>query len=187
MDRNLAMCCICALAALACSDDKTGETSEPPPINTDSGGGGDGSGSCGGTAPVVEEVRCENTGIQPHYETGEDTVTMRIWAVTSDTDGDLHRYAMQLYFDDVIDGEVNTEDPLFAPTTGSVDRDACEASSAEFGMTLYLPGGNPAWDTLYEWGIAVSDANGDTSEVTMEVCYTPKFDGTDGGPADTAE
>ena len=159
--------------------DKDEDSSSPPDIITDSGGsGGD---DCEGTAPVIDEIRCENTGIQPHYETGEDTVTMAIWTDVSDLDGDLTSYALQIFFDDEIDDEVDTSVTNFSPVYGTVDADECAADDASLGLTLFLTGNDPDYATLYDWGVVVTDAFGLASEPAIISCWTPESDGTDGG------
>lgn len=166
------------LLAVACGDKEEEETGTAPGLDTDTE---DETEECSGTAPVVEAVTCENSGIQPHFETGEDTVTMTIMAETSDADGDLDYYTFELFFDDEIDGTVDTSTSVFSPSSGSVDVDACEAGLVNLGTVLYLAGGDPDYDTLYEWGVIVTDGGGIASEVMVVECYTPTSDGEDGG------
>ena len=169
-----------ALVALGCSSrDKDGDTSEPPDLITDSGGGDPT--ACEGTAPVVDSIWCTNSGVQPHYETGEDTVTMQVWTSVVDADGDLTSYALQIFYDEDIDDAVDTTIANFSPVVGSVSADDCEADAAELGLTLYLTGDDPDYDTLYDWGVGVTDAAGLESEVAVTSCWTPTSDGSDGG------
>jgi hypothetical protein len=134
---------------------------------------------------VVESVWCVNSGIKPHYETGEDTATMQIWAAATDVDGDLTSYIVQIFFDDEVDDTVDTSITQFNPVHGSVDYDSCTATDAELGLTLYLTGDNPDYGTAYDWGIMVTDAYGLESDVTVSSCWTPNSDGTDGGTEET--
>ena len=157
-----------------------GDSSEPPDLLTDSGSGQT-SEDCQGSPPVVDDVWCVNTGIKPHYETGEDTATIRIWSAVSDVDGDLVQYSVQLFYDDVIDSTVDTSVTQFNPVHGSVDYPPCQATTAELGLTLYLTGSDPEYDTLYEWGVVVTDAYGLESDPLVDSCWTPASDGSDGG------
>jgi len=178
-DIMLARALILGLVLVGCGDkDEEEENSAPPLDNT-----GDDSADpeCSGTPPVVQEVSCVNTGVQPHYETGEDTVTMQIWANVTDEDGDLTYYTLELFYDDEIDGEIDTSSSAFAPSNGAVEADECEAGEVDLGLTLYLPGGDPAFDTEYEWGYVVTDGGGLSSEVGITTCYTPTSEGEDGG------
>lgn len=163
------------------------DTSSPPGLETDSGGSTDT--SCEGTPPVVSDLWCVNSGIKPHYETGQDTVTMQVWTAVSDEDGDLTSYALQIFYDDVVDTSVDTSVTNFNPVYGSADRPDCQATSAEIGLTLYLTGSDPDYDTLYDWGVLVTDAYGLDSELFVSSCWTPTSDGSDGGGggSDTGE
>jgi hypothetical protein len=166
--------------SLGCDRPTAGEDSaDPPSLQTDSGAPDDG--PCEGTPPVVEDVWCLNTGIKPHYETGEDTATMQLWAAASDVDGDLTSYVVQIFYDDEVDESVDTSVIQFNPVYGSVEYDNCTATDAELGLTLYLTGEDPDYDTPYDWGIIVTDAYGLDSEVYVSTCWTPTSDGSDGG------
>ena len=183
MQRPLTSLGLCSLglvlAAIGCSgSDKDDTSAGPPDLNIETG---DPAGACEGTAPVIDDLWCVNSGIKPHYETGEDTVTMQVWTAVSDTDGDLTSYALQIYYDDVIDESVDTAVVNFSPVYGSVDAEECAADSAELGLTLYLTGDDPDYDTHYDWGVVVTDAAGIESELSITTCWTPASDGTDGG------
>ena len=172
-----------------CTRPTAGEDTSPPPdLESDSGEASDT--DCEGTPPVVDDLWCVNSGLKPHYETGEDTVTMQVWTAVSDSDGDLTRYTLQIFYDDVIDASVDTSTTQFNPVSGSADRPDCQATSAELGLTLYLTGSDPDYDTLYDWGVLVTDAYGLDSELFVSTCWTPTEDGDDGGDdggADTGE
>ena len=160
----------------------TGGTGGTPVDTTE-----DTAGECSGTAPQVVDMWCDNSGIQEHYETGEDTVTMELWVEVSDEDGDFHQYSMQIYYDEELDESIDTSDSNFSPISSSVEADECEAFSAQVGVTLYLTGSDPDYDTTYEWGVVVEDAAGLESDVGIVQCITPQSDGTDGAaPTDTA-
>jgi hypothetical protein len=90
----------------ACGGDKEdtgGGGDDGQVIGADGGDGGDDGDTCGGTPPVIEELRCENSGLQPD-EVGNPTPTLTLWALTSDADADLSFYTLNIYFDDVVDG-----------------------------------------------------------------------------------
>ncbi|MEC7946232.1 MAG: hypothetical protein VX265_01615 [Myxococcota bacterium] len=144
------------------------------------GSDGDDIGVCEGTVPVVDAVSCANTGIQPHYETGEDTVTMALRVEISDEDGDLHQYRMEIFLDEEIDGTVAASDSPFGPVNQTLDVDECAGFEANVELTLYLSGLNPAYDTHYDWGVVVTDAAGYASDIAVVDCITPTEDGADG-------
>jgi hypothetical protein len=146
----------------------------------EAGGDGDQVGVCEGTIPVVDGLSCVNTGIQPHYETGEDTVTMALLVDMSDEDGDLHQYRMEIFIDEEIDGVVASADSPFGPVNRTLNVDECAGYEADVELTLYLTGLNPAYDTEYDWGIILTDAAGYESDMFVTSCITPAADGSDG-------
>lgn len=165
-----------SLGAVACGD-KDEDTGGPL---IGAGGGDDEGEECSGTAPVISEVTCVNTGIQPHFETNEDTVTLTLLVDFEDEDGDLEAYGMSIYIDETLDGSVAPSDSPWSPLNRSLDVEECAGFSAEVEVTLYLAGSRPAYDTAYEWGIVVSDQNGFESDMYVVECITPASDGSDG-------
>ncbi len=123
-------------------------------------------------APVVTDMFCESTGVQTYPVTGEDVPTLTISADVSDEDGDLTEYTAQLFFDDTIDGVVDTSSALPA-ADGSYHAEVCEVPSIILNMVVYLRGGEPLYDTTYEWGLVVTDAAGNVSELGQTECTTP--------------
>lgn len=134
--------------------------------------------SCSGTAPVIEAVECENSGVVDHPDYGElPTFTIRTTA--SDEDGDLSYYQMYIDFDDTLDGEEDESDNQLDPVEGAIEGDECDISNANIGVTIYMQGALPASATTYEWFVRVADSLGKTSEPFMVTCTTP--DGNGGG------
>ncbi len=171
-----------ALLLGACGGDKDEDSGTAPPLGGD--GGDDTQATCEGTAPVVTELRCENTGIQSTADYG-DVVTLTLWASVTDEDGDLSSYRMQVHFDDVPDGTIDTTDPAFPSNTGNTGTSECQAHEATLGTVLLLRGGEPFFDTEYEFGMVITDAGGLDSNLGLVTCYTPTMTGDDGGPGDT--
>ncbi len=161
---------------VACSAKEPVDTGAAPSL----GEYGDTGSTCSGTAPVITSLSCENTGLQPHFETKEPTVTMTIEVQISDDDGDLQSYQLDMWFDDDIDGSVDTSGVQFDPQVGTLDAPECGAENAQISSTLYLTGGTPSYNTSYEWAVQVTDAAGIPSEVEIKTCVTPMSDGSDG-------
>lgn len=171
-----------AIGLGACGGDKEdtgGGGDEGEVIDADGGDGGDDSDTCGGTPPVIEELRCENTGLQPD-EVGNPTPTLTLWALTSDADADLSFYTLNIYFDDVVDGAVSTDDPAFSPVEGAVSESTCTTDEAQLGAILLIKGGNPELNKEYEFGVTVEDVAGVVSEMAILSCITPLPDGSAG-------
>lgn len=176
--RALALGILASSVALGACGDKEEEDTGGELI--DAGSDGDDVGVCEGTIPVVNGLSCVNTGMQPHFETGEDTVTMALLVDISDDDGDLHQYRMEIFLDEEIDGEVAAADSPFGPVNQTLNVDECAGYEADVELTLYLTGLNPAYDTEYDWGIILTDASGYESDIFVAACITPAADGSDG-------
>lgn len=179
---TVALCGALTLALVGCGGkDDSGGGSDGGEVLP---GGADGSGAevCGGTPPVIEEFRCENSGLM-NDETGAPTPTLTLWALSSDADEDLSAYTVNIYFDDVIDGAVSAADPVFSPVFGTVSNSTCSTPEAQLGAILLIKGGNPQLNIEYEFGVTVADAGGDESEMAIVTCITPKADGSDGDGA----
>ena len=132
--------------------------------------------SCMGTEPVISEVLCTNSGIQTHPDYGT-LPTLNITAQFTDEDQDMNYYTFELLYDDELDGQVAaTAESL--ETNGTAGSEECSVGQGEAGVTLYLQGGEPAFDTEYEWYVILTDVNGYSSNTAMVVCRTPKSDGT---------
>ena len=162
---------------VACSP-KTQTGDSAPPIDTEPPDTG--TACVGGTPPVISEVTLENTGIA-RYE-NDDYPTITIWAAVSDEDWDINAYKLDVSYDDTIDGTVTpTSDNTFE-TTGTLSETACGAEEGTVGLQLFLTGGSIAYDTLYEWGAVVTDANLYASAMVTASGYTPTSTGEDGAP-----
>ena len=57
-------------------------------------------------------------GIKPHYETGGYGHYV-IWTAVSDLDGDLMSHALQIFYDEEVDGAVDTSVTNFNPVYGT--------------------------------------------------------------------
>ena len=155
---------------LACGD-KDEETA--PSLNN----GGSNTNSCGGTAPVIQSVTCENSGIQEHRDYGE-LPTFSLYVSATDENADLTYYELFVDIDSELDGEKATDAIPLNPVQGSLSDDICDVSEANVGLTMYLRSGPPEFSTTYEWYVQVSDALGIISEPHMVQCTTPNEDGT---------
>lgn len=145
------------------------------------GGGeaGDGAEVCAGTPPVIEEFRCEASGLRDD-ETGAPTPTLTLWALTSDADQDLSAYTVNIYFDEEVDGVVSEADPVFSPVFGTLSNSTCTTGEAQLGAILLIKGGNPKLNTEYEFGVTVEDAGNVVSAMSVLPCITPLPDGSPG-------
>ena len=143
--------------------------------NTGQGDGEEDDG-CMGAEPVISEVLCSNSGIQTHPDYGT-LPTLTITANFTDEDQDMNYYTFELLYDEELDGQVAAE-AASLETNGTAGSDECSVGQGEAGVTIYLQGGDPAFDTEYEWYVILTDINGYSSNTAMAVCRTPNSDGT---------
>ena len=151
-----------------CVDDKE---SQIPEIQTDGNPT-----NCSGTAPVIQEIICENTGLATENDTQETLPTFTLSASVTDEDGDMTSYKMLIEFDDQMDNELS-DDAFDFDISGTVSEDSCNVSEADIGTRIFIKGGQPALATSYEWYVTVFDAAGLRSETEMVVCTTPNAEG----------
>ena len=110
---------------------------------------------CGGTAPVVESISCENSGVQNHPDYG-DLPTFTIKSTVSDEDGDLTYYQLFVDIDGTLDGVEDENDTELNPVEGAVNDEECGVFNANLSVTIFLNGSMPEYDTVYEWYVRVS-------------------------------
>ena len=159
-----------ALTVLACGE-KEEENTAPDLVNGDGTETG-----CGGTAPVIQSLVCENGGIKTHPDYG-DLPTFTIKASVSDDDGDLTYYQMFVDIDGTLNGVEDDNSTPLSPAEGALSDEACGITDANLGITMYLNGSMPDYDTRYEWYVQVADSLGKTSEAMMIECSTPNEEG----------
>jgi hypothetical protein len=168
---------LCIGFSFACDEEKpVGDTGTLPPIPASE------MEICGEHSPVIEDLVVENYGM---YTFGEGSMkrespSIRIGGNFSDDDGDLHICRMRVWFDQLEDGNVSTvSDPLEVHVS-SLD-DSCIVFNKSLGMILEV-GTTVPFDTLVEFGVVASDAEGnrsDNNEPTLIVFTTPDEDGND--------
>ena len=157
------------LVLLAACDKEKEDTGEAPPVDTI----GDTSFQCvGGTPPVVSEVSLENTGMAV-YEADQEYPTLTVWADVSDEDNDINAYKLDVYYDAVVDSQVEADEDRNFSSSGTLSSTECGAPSGTVGLKIFLAGGGVEYNTLYEWGAMVTDANGYVSEMAVTSGYTP--------------
>ena len=158
------------MTVLACGEKE--EDSTPPDLVN-----GDGTETgCGGTAPVVESITCENSGVQTHPDYG-DLPTFTIKSTVSDEDGDLTYYQLFVDIDGTLDGVEDENDTELNPVEGAVNDEECGVFNANLSVTIFLNGTMPEYDTVYEWYVRVADGLGKMSEPMMVECRTPDENG----------
>lgn len=163
------------LLAAACAPDDTKDSGDPPPINQ---GGGD-TADCDTNAPVIESFTVYNGGIFTFESV--DWPSMVAEASISDEDKDLELVRMDVWFDDVVDGAVDTsgEAPLAGEPYAQDEYDPCTLGTNTYRLRFAVTGNRFLYATPYEFAGVVYDAHATPSEVAIASATTPNEDGSD--------
>ena len=158
---NRALSCLAAMLLTACNGN--GDLTPPSGVAA----------NCGSSEPVITEVELEESD---PFTLGNGSVVpgLLVNAKLTDADGDLHWYEMKVWFDDVIDGEIDTTQPYYEAygTRGDLD---CGVSLTEVPLRVAV-NGNPPANTEVEVGVIVYDDMGNATnggEPTIIAFVTP--------------
>lgn len=162
------------------SGDDSGDTDAPP---------------CSGTRPTLAPVVPDTDYILSGGEIGEDgtlepiveVLTFTLPILASDPDGDLHTRTLRFWMEPADDGLIDPD--LLVDIDVLFDGERCMKTSTTDGLAwVGMSGTFPLpFDTAYDVGVQVLDALGLPSEPWMGTVYTPRADGTPGGPPEAAE
>lgn len=133
-------------------------------------GADSGSVSCvPGTAPEIDGF-----SIDEGTSTAEGP-SLLVELTASDSDGDLHSYQVDLWFDEQVDGSVDEgSDNHITPGPVALDVAACAAPAIASEVNIVLLGEDVlAYDTLYEFAAVVTDAAGLSSAPAITTAQTP--------------
>ncbi len=164
------------LLAVACAEEPVESKTAPPLESTPPGT----TVTCDGTEPVLESVSLGNAGMV----TGDDgdMPGFAIGLHITDADGDLHRVAADIWFDDVLDGAVDaTGEPQLFADYFDTNEEACTVFNLDFSLAVGVNGTDLAYNTAYEVVAVVIDDAGLRSNSALGMGYTPNEDGSDGG------
>jgi|GEM_PF-3044120 len=176
VSRSLLMAGILA-ATIGCGKDK--DSGDNTGGGTELTGGGEGTPECGGVAPVITDIQCSNNGLA-EYEPGSELPTLLFSIFLEDEDADLSQVEVQLYYDDVIDGVVSTQEPSYPASIETIDAEPCGRPSLTYNLVAFVSGVNPRFNQNYEWGVVVRDAGDVASEQYILECITPFENGDPG-------
>jgi len=175
------------IAALTACADKDAGSGAPLPQTGDRDTADDTAGECGGVEPVIETLRVANGGLYDFSSVidcadDEDCVypSVEVTLDVTDVDGDLHQYIIDIWFDDVVDGSVDTSSGGFQ-LLGSSRGDPCQVTAESFGNLLAVGTGPLPFNTEIEFAAQITDAEGLTSDIAVASGFTPNSDGSDGG------
>ena len=158
--------------ALACT---------PVEVEKDSSGtlGEDtGDAGCEGTPPDVVTVTV-GEGDVIEDENGNQQPSVRLSVEFEDVDGDAHAVAMDLWWDDAVDGAVDTSGAANASlsktalTNNGAPVDECDGFGGTLIVDMGVTGADLQFSTQYDFGASVIDANGYASTAVVATGTTP--------------
>lgn len=152
---------------------------------TDTGNGtldpsNNGNDDCSGTAPTVTEFDVSE-GDPVEGEGGEDPQPTVLLTVSfADDDGDAHVVSMDIWYDDTIDGTVDTSGKAKANVAPTAMQDSdgnpeeeCAGKEGTLGLRLGVSGGSLEYDTEYDFAVVVYDNAKMASEPAFATGLTP--------------
>lgn len=161
--------------ALACTSEKEDTGEAAPPINQDSGGEVT---ECTGTAPVITSLTVSNGGIMTFDEGDFPTVLVEI--EVEDPDLDLARMRADIWWDETVDGVVDTSAAGLNGDWVQLGEEPCTIDRGGYGLRLAVGDGRFAPATVYEFAMVAYDAHEVASNVGVGAGTTPNADGSDG-------
>jgi hypothetical protein len=176
-----------SLALAGCSG-KAGDGDSPPLPSTGDIADDTAAADCGGEAPVISSAEIANGGLVDYSgyidcEDDEDCVypTIALVVDVDDADGDLHQWIFEVWFEADADGSIDASGDAPFTFTGSGREDPCEAFSMSGHQLLIAVGTGPLdYNTLYDFGVRATSADGEASDLFVNTGSTPKEDGSDG-------
>jgi hypothetical protein len=160
------------LFAGACIDTTKNPSTDAPPINQDDTGEPL---TCEGTAPVLSELVVENYGLY-NFEDGP-APSLKVAATGMDDDGDLHRMDLLVWWDNVVDGTVDTSGEGTTSGIIAMDPDPCATPEATYALVFEVDGKRFDYSTAYEFAGEVYDNAGLVSAQVVASGVTPNESG----------
>ncbi|MFH1466743.1 MAG: hypothetical protein ABIO70_20325 [Pseudomonadota bacterium] len=155
------------------------EEKEPPPIPK-GGDTGDTAAECAGTNPVLTALSARPDGCH-ELEQGQLYPTLIFDLSATDADGDLNYVTYELWWDEEVDGAVDTSGNAQLTGHATVDTARCGTESMSLALSLSSQG-NPAYNVWYDFALRVGDEAGLTSNVLVTPGAMPKEDCSDPDP-----
>jgi hypothetical protein len=157
----------------ACVDDtKDGSDDAPPLHDTEEE-------TCEGTAPTLDQLVIEPYDGLYEYEDGP-APALTVSATGSDEDGDLDNMRLVVWWDDVVDGAVDTSGAGEDAGYYQMDPDPCHSyADITYGIIFQVDGNRFDYATAYEFAGVIYDAAGLVSNELVADGMTPNADGSD--------
>jgi hypothetical protein len=128
--------------------------------------------TCEGTAPVLTELEVGDYGQLYPFEDGEAPALL-VAATAEDADSDLHRMNLIVWWDDIIDGTVDTSGVGNEAGYYAMNEETCGTAEATYGILFEVDGDRFAYTTAYEFTAEVYDDAGLVSNRVTASGVTP--------------
>ena len=168
-----------ALLALLASCTPETEEKDPPPI-PDGVDTEDTAAVCEGTAPRIEDLSADPDGLH-ELEQGQLYPTLIFGIQASDADGDLNFVRYELWWDQELDGAVDSSGAALVSGQASLSSRRCQSPTMALDLLLSSQG-DPPWNTWCDFALRISDEAGLWSEPAVVQGAMPKEDGSDPDP-----
>ncbi len=131
---------------------------------------------CDGTDPVLADLTVAPYDGLYSFE-GQDSPALTVSAAATDDDGDISELTLELWWDDVVDGSVDTSGDATS-TTYQFSQDPCEGFANNLGLIFEVDGNRFDYATPYEFAGVVTDEAGLVSAIVVASGVSPNEDGT---------
>jgi hypothetical protein len=165
------------LLCLACQPEV--DQGDPPPIPK-GGDTGDSAVDCSGTAPVITSLTARADGLHED-EQGQTFPAMVFELVADDVDGDLSFVYYRMWWDDDLDGTVDSSGSALVQGQAAISSSRCDSFSVGLNLSISSQG-NPAYNTWYDFAVALADEAEIWSEPAFCQGAMPNEDGSDPDP-----
>ncbi len=152
---------------------------DPPPIPK-GGDTGDTAAVCSGTPPVITSLSAYADGLH-ELEQGQSYPTMIFEIQADDDDGDLNFVTYQAWWDDDMDGTVDTSGSAKITGQATISSTRCASFTMDLDLSLASQG-DPAYNVWYDFAVVIGDEAGLLSEPAYVQGAMPKEDGSDPDP-----
>lgn len=139
--------------------------------------------TCGGVPPEILTFTAEPDGLWQGEQGTDPQPAVQISVTAIDEDKDLSEVRLELWFDDYVDGVVDTGDAPWLDRWITISTSPCFTPTATLDIHAGAKTGTDLEpNTWYDWAMRVSDAAELSSEILFTIAGTPKEDGSDPDP-----
>ena len=158
-----------------------GTGSDEPPTPSGRSDTGSGAFSCGDEIPVIQSFTATPEGLGSPERNGEEYPLLGLDFTATDADGALGEVVYRLWFDDHVDGFVDTSGDPFHAIGKTLSLQSCVTTEAQVHVTV-TASGQLAPNTWYDFAVTVEDRDQHVSAPAYTSGGTPKDDGSDPDP-----